>query len=338
MKEEHVDLLVDPRSAHPLSISRRDHMRGDHIIEGELRDPASGVTYPIINGIPRFVATEAYAGSFGFQWEQHARTQHDRHSGLAISARRFREATRWPASLAGWKILEAGCGSGRFTAHALDTGAVVVSFDISRAVDVVGGHFGRHDRLLIVQADGYALPFRARSFEGVYCFGVLQHAPRPKELFLALCGMVAPGGRIATDIYPKTLGRYWLNTKYWIRPLTRRMKPQRLYRATRAYVSGMWPVARLVRRVPRLGPTLVWRLLVADYSREFPQAPDEQLKQWAILDTFDMLSPAFDAPQTARAFRAWHEQAGLDDIEVVWGHNGFEGRGRAPVTPARAPA
>src|SRR5207237_10121102 len=98
----------------------------------------------------------------------------------------------------------------------------VLSCDVSRAFDALATQIGENDRLLLVQADIYALPFHERSFEGIYCFGVLQHTPRPKAAFLALCKMLAPGGMIAADIYPKTLGRYWLNTKYWARPLTSR--------------------------------------------------------------------------------------------------------------------
>ena len=330
LRERHVGLLVDPANGRPLQISRADQRKDDKIIEGELREPVSGATYPIAGGIPRFVSAESYAASFGFQWNRHAATQHDKHSGLGISAKRFRDVTKWGSDLHGWHILEAGCGSGRFTSHALDTGAMIVSFDVSRSVDAVAAQIGTRDNLLLIQADIYTLPLRPHSFEGVYCFGVLQHTPHPRDSFMALCRMLAPGGRIATDVYPRDVGRYWLNTKYWVRPVTRRMRPEMLYRLTRGYVERMWPLARAVRRIPHIGPTLVWRMLVADYSREFPNASDEQLREWAVLDTFDMLSPAYDYPQTAAEFRSWHQKAGLIDIEVVRGHNGWEGRGTLP--------
>ena len=130
-------MLVDPANGRPLQISRADQRKDDEVIEGEIREPVSGATYPIAGGIPRFVSAESYAASFGFQWNRHAATQHDKHSGLGISAKRFREVTKWGSDLHGWHILEAGCGSGRFTSHALDTGAMVVSFDVSRSVDAV---------------------------------------------------------------------------------------------------------------------------------------------------------------------------------------------------------
>ena len=45
---------------------------------------------------------------------------------------------------------------------------------------------------------------------------------------------------------------------------------------------------------------------------------------------FDTLLPAYDYPQTAGEFRSLHQTAALTDIEVVWGHNGWEGRGMLP--------
>ena len=156
--------------------------------------------------------------------------QRPRYFGQAASS----DVTPLRAHLPAWRILEAGCGSGRFTSHALDTGAMIVSFDVSRSVDAVAAQIGTRDNLLLIQADIYTLPLRPHSFEGVYCFGVLQHTPHPRDSFMALCRMLAPGGRIATDVYPKDVGRYWLNTKYWVRPVTRRMRPEMLYWLTRA--------------------------------------------------------------------------------------------------------
>ena len=68
---------------------------------------------------------------------------------------------------------------------------------------------------------------------------------------------------------------------------------------------------------------LNWRLLIADYSRELP-TDDELLREWAYLDTFDMLSPRFDFPQTKETARRWCHEAGLADVEVSYGYNGIE--------------
>jgi hypothetical protein len=117
-----------------------------------------------------------------------------------------------------------------------------------------------------------------------------------------------------------------------VRPLTRRLPPELLYRLVRRYIDCMWPLASLVRRIPRLGPALNWRLLVADYSKT--GLTGERLKEWAYLDTFDMLAPRYDSPQTLAAVRGWFAAAGLTEVEVGYGYNGIVGRGSLPQPSA----
>jgi MoxR-like ATPase len=65
---------------------------------------------------------------------------------------------------------------------------------------------------------------------------------------------------------------------------------------------------------------------VANYEGVYP-LNDTQLDNWALLDTFDWLSPTYDWPQTANALRRWLEEECFTDIEVVRaGH--LVGRGR----------
>src|SRR5262249_47194420 len=114
-------------------------------------------------------------------------------------------------------------------------------------------------------------------------------------------------------------------TKYWVRPLTKRMKPQRLYRMTDRYVGFMWPISRVIHKMP-YGKKVNWSLLVADYRGVYDLSED-MLKEWAILDTFDMLSPAFDQPQTLDDVQRLFTNARLNDIDVHYGYNGIEARG-----------
>ena len=55
------------------------------------------------------------------------------------------------------------------------------------------------------------------------------------------------------------------------------------------------------------------------------------LKEWAYLDTFDMLAPRYDIPQTLRTVRGWFSEAGLTEVEVEFGYNGIQGRGKTPA-------
>jgi hypothetical protein len=58
--------------------------------------------------------------------------------------------------------------------------------------------------------------------------------------------------------------------------------------------------------------------------------PRELNVQWAILDTFDMYSPAHDHPQSIASVTRWFQEAGFEDIYVRYGLNGVVGSGRRP--------
>jgi len=326
MRLEHLEYLVCPRNGRPLRLNGAPVIENERVRQGELLEPVSGTRYPIVDFIPRFAPRENYADSFGLEWNMHGRTQYDETSGVALSRERFEKETRWGGDLRGENVLEIGSGSGRFTRHALETGARVFSCDFSNAVQANYRSNGAHPNLLLVQAGLDELPFRRTFFDKVFCFGVLQHTPDPRESFFTMLDYLKPGGKVASDIYVKNLGRWLLQPKYWVRPLTRNMAPQALYKAVTRYVDLMWPIATAIRKVPVIGPILNWKLLIADYSRELPDVGEAVLKQWAYLDTFDMLSPRYDQPPTLRAFRQWHEDAGLLDVDVRPGYNGLEAR------------
>ena len=55
---------------------------------------------------------------------------------------------------------------------------------------------------------------------------------------------------------------------------------------------------------------------VADYTDLFP-LNQKQLEEWALLDTFDWLSPQYDDPQRREVVREWIASAGFEHVEVV---------------------
>ena len=78
------------------------------------------VNFPILREIPRFVPRENYADSFGLQWNRFAKTQIDSALGSNRSRDRFLHETLWNESrLKGKMVLDAGCGSGRFSEIAI---------------------------------------------------------------------------------------------------------------------------------------------------------------------------------------------------------------------------
>lgn len=314
MKSDLLEILRCPRSG------QRLRLRDARVVEGEVE---SGTlvsedgrhSYPVAGFIPRFVPADNYAAGFGLQWNRFRRTQLDSHTGVPISRNRFYTFSQWtPEELEGKRILEVGCGAGRFTEVALASGARVTSIDYSSAVDAAWANHRLHPRLDVLQADIYQLPFAPGSFDYVYCFGVLQHTPDVAAAFRALPPQLRPGGKLAVDLYPRLpLNVLW--PKYWFRPITRRMRPERLFPLVEKAVPVLLPLSRVLGRVPGVGRKLRYAVPVVNYEGVYPLNP-EQLKEWAVLDTFDMFAPAHDHPQTAATLRRWLEESGLRDVRV----------------------
>jgi SAM-dependent methyltransferase len=328
MREEHVHHLRCPCCQAPLTLQASERATNGRIERGTLRCDPCDAAYPIRGSIPRFVPDEGYVEGFGLEWNVHDRTQYDAHSGASLSERRFFEETGWPRRMDGELVIEAGSGSGRFTEHALATGATVLSLDYSRAVEANYRSNGHHDNLLLVQGDLFRMPFPHSYAARLFCFGVLQHTPDPRGALASLARHVRPAGELVADIYAKTFARYVLGTKYWVRPLTRRMAPQRLHTLTAGYVERMWPLARRVRRIPRVGRQLNWRFLIGDYSDVLQD--DQTLLEWAKLDTFDMLAPRYDEPARAKTLARWCAELDLEAVVIKPGYNGLEIHARPP--------
>ena len=292
----------------------------------ELLCNSCSATYPVLDGVPRFVDEDHYCQSFGYQWELHRRTQLDSCTGLSLSRERLEAVTGWGnQSLAGQKVLEAGSGAGRFTEILETTGADVFSFDLSRAVESNAGRRAGAANLTLFQGDIFNIPFDDGSFDHVLCFGVLQHTPDPEAAFTCLSRMVKPGGRLYVDVYELNW-RSYLQWKYLLRPVTTRMEQRRLYRLVSRAVDLLLPVAVLAsRRLGRVGRRL---LPIAQYSH---LGIDPEInREWAVLDTFDWYAPAHDHPQSLKSVRSWFRKIGFTDVSAWIGYNGVIGRGRRP--------
>ena len=324
MKKEHLKYLICPECGGDLIIEKEIEGNEEQIKTGDLKCRNCSATFPIVNFIPRFVSSENYASNFGLEWIKHAQTQYDSHAGVNLSEKRFFEETKWPRDISGEIILEAGSGSGRFTEQAAKTKAMVISFDYSVAVEANYQSNGDKDNVLIVQADIYKMPFRKNYFDKIFCFGVLQHTPNPKKSFLNLVNYLKPKGQICVDIYRKL--RLLFFTKYFVRIFTRKMNSEKLYQRCKKWVNLLWKPTALIAKLPKGRYINKLLFVFADYRGWLP-LKDEILREWAILDTFDMLSPYYDKPQSIKTVRKWFCEARLKSVEVVPGYNGIEGRG-----------
>ncbi len=315
MKIYLLDLLRCPSSGQRLKLED-PKPAVDEIENGWLVSEDGKQRYPVIRGIPRFVPQSNYANNFGMQWNLFSKTQLDSHSGHPISTERFFNATGWnPKQLKDQWVLDAGCGAGRFAEVALLAGANVIALDYSNAVDACYSNLKHHSNLHVIQGDIYALPFAQESFPFVYSLGVLQHTPDVAKAFTSLTQIVGRGGQLCADFYWKRF-RTMMHSKYLFRPFMKTMNKASLFKLLENWVPRLLHISQLLGRIPLIGRALKRIVPVADYTGRYPLSK-RQLEEWALLDTFDMLGPEYDSPQTARTIRRWISSAGFNKIELL---------------------
>jgi SAM-dependent methyltransferase len=263
--------------------------------------------YPAVNGVIRFVDAENYAGSFGFQWKLHARTQLDNeHSHRSEEA--FRRRTGFsPEDLRGKLVLDVGCGMGRFAEVASRWGARVVGIDLSLACEVAAQNMAARSAT-IFQADVFQLPFAECSFDFIYSIGVLHHTPDCEQSVKVLPQFLKPGGRLAVWLYSSYNRWYRMSDVY--RKLTRRMPPKLLYGLCYGTIP-LYGVHWVLRKIPFLG-----RPASGFVAWLVPMSFDKD-SEWRVLDTFDWYSPWYQSKHSYEEVFRWFESCGLEDLHVA---------------------
>lgn len=329
MRRKAVELFSCPVCSRELRLASvaDEDLRTGEVREGQLACIGCGATYPVVRSMPRFVSSEEYAASFGYQWNQYERIQIDKHMHNNLSRERFDATTGWPANLQGQRILEAGCGAGRFTQLVVERGAELFAFDLSTAIEANYRNNGGAENLHIFQADIYRIPLRRESFDKIFCLGVLQHCPDVRGAFLSLVPLLRPGGEIVIDVYRKH--QLLPPLKYWFRPFVRRMKTETLHALLRMTIPPLFDLKKFVYRIRAVGRPLGNLIPIGPISHK-PKFDytDEELKEIKVLSALDMLSPVHDHPQKVEDVKAWFAAVGLAEVEIKYGFNGINAKGK----------
>lgn len=299
MKSTALRFLVCPGCRSELEL-RVQFQEGPEIVEGSLPCRGCGVAYPIHRSVPRFVKTDAYASSFGRQWNWFRTVQLDSLNGTNESERTLEATTGWgDEDYNGRLVLDAGVGAGRFAEIVAKKGGEVVGIDLTTAVDAAYMNIGRHEKVHLVQADIFTMPFRDGTFDLAYAIGVLHHTPDPRIAFERVASAVKKGGGFAVYLYSgHGLAHHFPDL---IRKVTTRL-PLRL----------MFPISAIsiplyyLYRLPIAGKVLHLLCPISLHPNW----------RWRWLDTFDWYTPKYQwkslYPEVFRQFRT----SGFLDIEV----------------------
>jgi SAM-dependent methyltransferase len=301
MKRSALKFLVCPTCKDALQL-QADGEDGPEVMEGSLLSPGCGRAYAVVRGVPRFVDSGSYASSFGFQWTRFRHVQLDSANGRHESEGELQASTGWTqADYEDRLVLDAGVGAGRYAEVVADKGGEVVGIDLTTAVDAAFANIGRRERVHILQADIFAMPFREATFDLAFSIGVLHHTPDVRAAFEHVAAVVKPGGGLAVYLYARYGPQHCPNA---IRKVTTRLPTGVMLALSAAAVPLYYPY-----RLPVLGKLL-------NFVCPISLNPDWR---WRWLDTFDWYSPKYQWKVLYPDVFRWFQSNGFQDIELFDG-------------------
>lgn len=155
--------------------------------------------YPVTDGVPRLNHPGGTSPAVGAKDEGRPR---------AGDKERFLEdVLLTPQELSGKLVLDAGCGSGTYSAAALSLDAEVVAVDGTGNMDRVIELAKTRPKLHPVEGDAFRPPLKKGAFDAVYSRGVLQRSDDASAAFGALAALVKPRGFLSVWMRGEA-GRY----------------------------------------------------------------------------------------------------------------------------------
>jgi ubiquinone/menaquinone biosynthesis C-methylase UbiE/uncharacterized protein YbaR (Trm112 family) len=309
--------LCCPECQNDLDISV-EKKSNDTIETGKLTCVGCGRVYPITGHIPRFVESDNYATSFGFQWERFNQIRYDSYTKSNIIRNTILRRSGWEKDhFNGKLLLECGCGAGHDTEALLNMGAKVLSFDFSSSVEQSWKQNSQYKNLLIVQADIANLPIKKEMFDIVFCHRVIQHTPEPKKSFYSIAARVKKDGNMFLHSYSTRL-KSMLHYKYLLRPLTKRMRLETIYNLLERFGPRLYKLVGLAikYRLKFLRKIIPFENMDSLIKKHNLTLSDEEKYQFSFMVTFDALTPKYDRPNSFRTIRNWFKDAGFDQIVV----------------------
>lgn len=225
---------------------------------------------------------------FNKRWEKHPEPQ-------ASLGDMFGKTGWSEETFKGKRVLDAGCGCGRYLKHVLELGAAeVVGIDSSPAALRAARRNAPTAELF--NCDLMQQLPHLGTFDLVYSLGVLHHCEDPESAFHHVAELVRPGGQLAVWVYacPVTDKRDLLRVKM-LHEITRAVDPDVLHAICERYAvnirdqdQGRWDPLAQVLRVSTSGD-------------------DDE----CISDTFDWHAPRYRHWHSTCEVNGWFAKAGF---------------------------
>ena len=263
------------------------------VLNGErIECSACKESHPVVEGIARFTGDEHLA-SFGRQWNKYevAHDDEDRATFQAKTGVMLEE-------LKGLRVLDAGCGGGRYSKVCGEAGATVIGADHSTAVSKARQLCAHLPNVAFVQADLKRLPLEPASFDFVFSIGVMHHDADTRAVFDAVAKLVKPGGRYSVWLYRRN--QWWQEAiNNVLRRRTTKMAPEKLERWCEwgAWLGGLPVINQTLNKIV-----------------SFSAHPNHENR---VCDTFDWYAPQYQYHHTVNELSDWFRAVGFHDLRVL---------------------
>ena len=256
---------------------------------------------------------DGYVSNFGKQWRDHVKVQLDsvhgfKHSLNLLNAVTFEDIDFFKNKT----VLEIGAGAGRFSEYICKEAASTVLVDLSEAI--YHNVAKVNSTTIRIKADFLKL-VPSDKFDVVLCRGVLQHTPNPLASILKLYEFVKEDGLVLFDIYPTPkIGK--LHPKYFFwRPFFKTfIKYETLEKYMKKNIKPILKIKRMLK-VMFFNSTFLSDCFIPvyDYKGRL-ELNENQLEEWAILDTLDGMYATYDNPMSYRKVINYLES---NDVEII---------------------
>ena len=249
-------------------------------------------------GVNIYDNDDKYTENFSKQWRDFSLTQVDSFNKTKISEDYLNELMfNKTENLNNKKVLEIGCGSGRFTEHIIKKSKLCVAVDLSKSIFYNVAKNNKN--LILIKSDFLNLEV-IEKFDIVICRGVLQHTPIPNNSILKLFDFVKNDGLVYFDYYKKPkLGI--LHPKYFFwRPILRSIFSYNEFKVfLEKNISKIILFKNLLRKITFNSNFISDAIFpIWDFRERKYNISKELFENWTILDTLDGIFAKYDYPKS----------------------------------------
>lgn len=289
-----------------------------------------GARYPVVGGVPRFVdgreesdrARRRTRRAFEVEWQVFGSAARiyggTAEESMSLLFEEIGQSGLSPQWVRGRRVLDAGCGHGRYVFGVAALGAEAWGLDLGFGIDVAARARPGGLDVCLVQGDLLRPPLAAGSFDLVISKGVLHCTPDPAGGVHALARLLRPGGYLFVWVYPR-YPAWFLLPQEAIRRVTRQLPPRLL-------IPLCFAAAPLLDLVVRRGVGV--RTHAASRRRSLSRTTWRERAQMI----YDWYSPWIQTYHTPTEVAGWLRSSGLVEVKDCPIPSGASGR--MPSLPA----